>query len=118
MHLGATDPKIMRRQQVECRIVKRIVRDALALGYAISVDNGGDDLAIEGSRDRDLILAELYETDTDVIILDGRGGGLPGGNILLVYGNDGYDAICDHHTSLEAFLAPIEADIAKWEAGR
>jgi hypothetical protein len=97
--------KIERRIALEKRIVRRLVRDLLAAGYSISVNNGGDENEIPYSRDYSQIAAALFATD-DEHLLTRR----PDGHnsfVYLVYGNDGYDVVNDYGTSLEPMMGPI-----------
>lgn len=78
----------------EARIARRIVADAIRLGYTISV-NDGEAWVVSRSRDSRLILEALASTEYDYLSF-----GLPGikdkiGSLLLVWGN-GTDLIADH----------------------
>ena len=82
------------RQKIERRIVRCVVNDALHLGYVLSVDDGGDEYAITESTDAKAVMAALMNTDEDYLILrhpEGRSGW-----VRFVYGNDGWDVICDY----------------------
>lgn len=96
-------PEVAARQAIEREIVTKVVDDALAAGYGISINNGGDDDEIVNSRDREAILKELFATDEEYLYLHENGKKI--GTIFLVYGNDGWDVICDYSSKLEEFLA-------------
>lgn len=97
---------IEKRQAIERRIVRKLVADALKAGYALSVNDGGEELAITDSRDAKAVLAALMNTDEDYLILRQ---GEDKGWVRLVYGNDGWDVICDCTLNLEDVLAGVEA---------
>ena len=96
------DADTRRRIAVERRIVTALIDHALAAGYELSVVDG------EGQRrwttDRAVVIDNIMETDEDRLYLrkDGHTA-----CVLLVYGNEGWDVICDYNTSLEALLEPI-----------
>lgn len=97
-----TDPETRRRIAVERRIVTALIDHALAEGYELSVDDGDDQHP--WTTDRKAVIDNIMETDEDRLYL--RKDGHPAW-VLLVYGNSGWDVICDYNTSLEALLEPI-----------
>lgn len=93
-------------QRAERRIVGRIIDDALAAGYSLSVDYGDNDRPIKKSKDRAKILAELFACDEERIIFHGDDA-LPvksSGWALLVHGN-GWCVLSDYTANLETVLA-------------
>jgi hypothetical protein len=89
---------VQERQAIERRIVTKLVEDALASGLKVSVDNGGDSYEILLSTDKDAILAEMFATDDERLVFSVDDGVTVKrvGDVYLVYGNDGWDVICDH----------------------
>jgi hypothetical protein len=115
MYLNPANETVRKRQKLEIRIVTRVVKDALAAGYVLDVDNGGDELEVTGATTLKATLAALMNTDDEYLILrhpEGRGGW-----IRLVYGNDGWDVICDYSgvDHIEAVLAGANALAEKLE---
>ena len=102
------DPEVAARQAVERQIVERVVDDALAAGFLLSVDNGGYDFEILLSSDRTAVLAEMFATDEEYLYLY-RKNQQYAGSVYLVYGNDGWDVICDHSVALTDLLAGASA---------
>ncbi|KGX18782.1 hypothetical protein [Burkholderia pseudomallei] len=92
---------VEQRIEIEKQIVEKIVVDAVAAGFKLSVFDG-EETAISKSTDKDKILAQLFACEVeylrfwkfDVIV----------GTVTLVYGNDGWDVISDHHVCLEDVL--------------
>lgn len=95
------------RQEVERRIIRTFVQDALDAGYrlAVSLDRGWDvDEMLKGSRDIDAIIAEATAGDEAHIFIqpgvgdtiDRSGSVVSYGWVYLVFGNDGWDVICDY----------------------
>lgn len=82
------------RQKIERRIARRIVRDAIEMGYSVSINNGGDDNEIDRSTDIKAVQAELMATDEENIIFHNKAGRSIGA-VFMVYGNDGWDVMCD-----------------------
>jgi hypothetical protein len=95
------------RQKMERAIVRRVVKDALKLGYALSVDDGGDEYTVTESRDGKAVLAALMQTDEDHLILNRDG--VQRGWVRFVYGNDGWDVICDYSVRVEDAVVGAEA---------
>lgn len=96
----------------ETEITKRIIRDALAAGYSLSV-NDGEEITVRKSRDAAKVYEALATTDDDYLIVYDGASAL--GTIWFVYGNEDGVVVCDYHTSLEPLLAPInEWSEAKW----
>lgn len=84
---------------MERAIVERIVDDALARGYRVSVFNGGEEAELTRSGDRPAILGAMFATCEESLRFYGQATettqvGL--GFVLLVYGNEGWDVISDH----------------------
>lgn len=91
---------VKQRQDIEHQIISKLVTDILDAGYAISVDDGGEEPAITKSTNHENIMASLMNTDKDQIIVHQQDGRLIG-FVYLVYGNDGWDVINDYSTTLE-----------------
>jgi hypothetical protein len=102
-----TDPGVRKRIAVERRIVLALIDRALDEGYELSVYDG--DHAYLWTRDRDAVIADIMETDDDYLRVRKRANDGTLGWVRLVYGNDGWDVICDYTTNLEALLAPVLA---------
>lgn len=90
---GAHD--VARRIEVERKMVSALVRHALAEGMLVSVDDGGDEMAITKSSSYEDIFDAVGATDTDIVHLY-RADGSRVGWFQLIYGNDGYDVIADY----------------------
>lgn len=105
---------ICQRIAVEQEIVTRTVDAMLAAGYSLNIDNGGVEPELPAfTKDRAEILAALMATDDEHLLIE------VGANrvkwVRFVYGNDGYDVICDYQGSLESILAPVNAYAATLE---
>ncbi len=93
---------MMTPKEIEERIVRNAVHELLDHGFTLSVDNGGDDYEIDRSVDAEAVIAELMNTEEDRLLA--RTGDVIKGWVHFVYGNDGYDVICDMTVSLEPYL--------------
>lgn len=91
---------------IEARILRRVIRDAIAAGYELSVYDG-ETLTVRNSTNARAVFAALRTTDMDW--LQFRKGGEAFGSVLFVYGNDGWDVIADNNTRLEPVLAGATA---------
>ena len=98
---------IKERQTLERRIVRAVATDALKQGYNVTIydGQGPDALALDKSTRLADIMAAIMSTDEDLISFykDGKRVGV----VYFVYGNDGYDVICDH-TANDATYAIIK----------
>ena len=92
----------MKPREMEAAIVRNAVHELLDHGFTLSVDNGGDDYEIDRSIDAKAVIAELGHTDEDRLMA--RTNDVIKGWVHFVYGNDGYDVICDMTVSLEPYL--------------
>jgi hypothetical protein len=92
---------LARRIAAERRIARRLVRDALAAGYTISVDNGEGE---EGPfKTETKTLDAMFATDEEhLFFFDAAGSKI--GWVFFVYGNDGWDVISDYTTNLESLM--------------
>jgi len=78
---------------VERSICSKLVKKALAAGYAVSVYDGGA-WPLKRSLSYRAIMAAMFSTDSDVLRFR-AGDGQSLGTVLLIYGN-GEDVISDH----------------------
>ena len=105
---------IKERQTLERRIVRAVAKDALKQGYTVTIydGEGPDALALDKSTRQADIMAAIMTTGEDLMVFhkDGKRAGV----VYFIYGNDGYDVICDH-TANDATYAIIKRadEIAK-----
>lgn len=102
------------RQAIERQIIDRIVTDALAAGYQLSVDDGGE-ITVSRSTDHAAIMAAVMTTDEDYLRVSKAGEPISGW-VRLVYGNDGWDVVCDHTTNLSELLTGASDEADRLEA--
>ncbi|QXN74360.1 hypothetical protein SEA_CAFASSO_145 [Gordonia phage Cafasso] len=97
------------RQLIERRIVRHLVDEILGHDLWIGVYDGEEQHPI--TRDREEILDALMNTDEDYVRLFGQptNNDAPIGWVRLVYGNDGWDVICDHTVNIEHLIAKTNA---------
>ena len=81
-------------------IAERLVTDAIAQGYQVSV-NDGEAWVVKRSTDSKAIMAALFSTDEDYIRIRKDGEQSSVGTFTLIYGNDGWDVIADWSYSVE-----------------
>lgn len=98
------DAAVLPRARVELAIVRRLIRALVKHNYALSIDDGNDELYAKTEGD---MLALLFNLDeAHLIVRDPIGGQ---SFVRLVFGNDGYDVINDYGISLTHIIEPIEA---------
>ena len=91
------------RIATERRIVKRVVRDALAGGFALIVNDGAEEFP--PSQNAKELFDRLMNTDEDYLIFTNPETGTRFGWVRFIYGNDGWDVINDYTVNLEKVLA-------------
>lgn len=106
--------EVKRRQAIEKSIARRVVRDALADGYTIAVNNGGNQDEYEG-MDFVKVMAAMFQTDDETLYLNK--GDEKRSWIKFIYGNDGPDVIHDYTTNLEGILTGAHALASRYEEG-
>lgn len=110
----AIDPAVKKRQRIERRIFKSCVEELLAseLNFRLGL-NDGEEIVIKSSRNVKDIMKAAFTTDEDYILvyLDARSETEKKrmGWVRFVYGNDGWDVICDYTTWLEPHIKGTEA---------
>jgi hypothetical protein len=82
---------------IERRIASRFISDAIAAGYTLDV-NDGEETVLVKSTDIDAILAAMFSTDEDILIV--RRSDHRIGAVHLIHGNGG-DLISDHTDTAE-----------------
>ena len=99
---------LAQRIQIEKDIATKIVDDALARDYSVSVFDS-EEWTVKKSRDRNEIIQALMTTDEDTLSFNKQGGERIGW-VYLVYGNTGWDVICDYivNDDMEKLLTGAE----------
>jgi hypothetical protein len=90
------------RQEVERKIATAAIQSLLQAGFALSVDNGGDEYELSHSTDQTAILKAMFLCDEDRLYVEKESKTF--GWIYFVYGNDGWDVISDYTVNLESFI--------------
>lgn len=106
------------RIRLEEKIAARVVRTFLRAGHMISVCDG-EEYPIKRATDEAAILAAMFSTDVDRLLVRKVGaerGAPPLGWVLFVYGNDGVDVISDYTESLEPLMRGINEWVDTLEA--
>lgn len=88
------------RHRHERAIAERLVTDAIAQGYQVSVSDG-EEWTVKRSTDSKTIMAALFSTDEGYIRIRKEGEAASVGTFTLVYDNDGWDVIADWSYSAE-----------------
>ncbi len=110
-------PQVRQRQAIERRIATLVVKQLLAQGFSLSIDNGGDELELQRCTDQAQILQHLFLTDEEHLLV--HRGIERTGFVYFVYGNDGWDVICDYSVDLEPWIGegtPVQQLIDDLEA--
>lgn len=102
------------RIRMEQRIVKLTVKTLLEAGYALSVFDGEEQTAWT-TTNYTMLHDALMETDEDFLYtkITDADGNKHSSFVRFVYGNDGWDVICDYGVSLEEALKPVNELVDK-----
>lgn len=84
----------MNVEQMDMKIAKQIVTDALYRKYTVSV-NDGEEWTVKRSSDFNQIIEALASTGEDLLKFRSESGEALG-TVYLVWGNCGWDLITDH----------------------
>ena len=95
-----------RRQAIESQIVRAILTKAKKSGFEILLNNGDEIIPLNPFKTVTRMLAECKSVDEESITLIDPANGKRR-SIHLVYGNTGFDVICDYNTNLHDWLADI-----------
>jgi hypothetical protein len=87
-------------------IVSKLITVGLKAGYMVSVDNG-EEFTVKRSTDKKKILAGMFQCDEDWLHFR-KADGEKVGVVALMYGECGYDVICDYHTSLSHLMPEVD----------
>ena len=96
------DPRHRAEALAERAVVLKLIDTLLAAGFKLSVNDGQE--LHPWTTDRAAVIDAIMNTDEDN--LRAHSDELRG-FVYLVYGNSGWDVICDYSTSLEDVLAPV-----------
>ena len=94
-----------RRIAIEGKIARRAIRDLLAAGYLLSVFDS-EEVTLSKSADAAQIEAAMFTSDDDRLFCYWPDG-TQAGWVWFVYGNGGWDVICDYTTNLENDLSGV-----------
>lgn len=104
--LTAHAPQTRARCAIELHIVRLLITTLRAAGYALTFDDGGDRIQ---TPDDDKAVEHLFGVDEAYIIT--RKEGCKTSSVWLVFGNDGWDVICDYGVSLEPVIGTLGEEI-------
>lgn len=108
---------LCRRIRAEKRMATALVTACIQRGYTVSVNDGGD-WVVKRSTDKAEIMAALFSTDEDQIVIRDKDGNRAGW-FWLVYGNDGWDVVSDFSDNAvcnaiwQEVLSPLSDKIAE-----
>lgn len=114
--LEPCDPAVRMRRGIEYVIVRKLIETLLAKDLELSIDHGGEAETIHIKDTSDNTMEEMFACDEEYLMIKTKRGSLNGkageehpnqGWVRLVYGNDGWDVICDYTTSLEEHLKEV-----------
>jgi hypothetical protein len=88
------------RQRIQRRIILRIVSDALAGGYSISVQADGDTL-VSCSTDRLAIMSTASRYSPDSLLIHSADDEADPGRVEFDYANEPWDVINDFSCNIE-----------------
>ena len=106
LHLTGNGPAVKARQRIEQTIALVTAQALLDAGFLLGV-NDGEDVTLHHSRDIEAVQQALFTTDEDYLyayVEQGKRNDRPDAWVRLVYGNDGWEVICDYSADLDPFI--------------
>lgn len=100
------ETSVKNRIAVERRIVKACIAELLSHGFTLSIFNGEDET--KPTTDSHYLIRHAMLTDEDWLNVHDKDKRI--GWVRFVYGNDGWDVICDYTTNLEDHL-PVTLEL-------
>lgn len=103
-----------RRINGEKAVVRAAVRNAIKLGFTVSLYDG-EEWAVKRSNSEREVMAEIYATDLETLAFRTRDGKLIG-NLYLVYGNSAGEVMSDwtDTEAMNTLLAPAKRRADKY----
>jgi hypothetical protein len=99
-------PSVKPRIRIEQKIARYTIRILLRAGFVLSVYDG-EEITVSLSSDAAAICNAMSTTDEDYLFVYKPGEEVRFGWVRFVYGNDGYDVICDYTTNLDAQMDDV-----------
>ncbi|MBS0045139.1 hypothetical protein KFE26_23100 [Shewanella sp. M16] len=96
----------MTDQEMETAIIDKTIDALLAAGLHLAVYDG-EEITTPITTDKAVIVAALGTTELDYLCCYASPTAVRTGFVMLVYGNAGYEVICDYTTNLEDVLAQV-----------
>jgi len=90
-----------KRIAMEKRILKTAIEELISHGFTITIRHDGEPTDINNSTDVAAIIEEAHGVDECHIDVKSE---TEQGLVFFVYGNDGYDCICDYTVNLKPYL--------------
>jgi hypothetical protein len=101
-----TTRDLTKDQEQENAIMRRVIKCALDAGFTLDVHDGGG-IALKNCVLPRAVFEAMKTTDEDTLFF--RRNGVTFGWVKFVYGNAGYEVICDHTLSVTDIIAPATA---------
>ena len=102
-----------RRLALELRIMRRYVKNLLAAGFSISVNDGETTTVRRSTNFREIIRA-MRTTDEDYLYVYKPGEDERFGMLYFVYGNDPSEVVNDYSMSLDEAISEANAYAESW----
>jgi hypothetical protein len=107
------DAQTLKRIGQEKTIVRKTIAALQNAGYLLNVNNGGEENELAYPTDGYFAVVDaMMQADDDRLYVYTKESALRNqaiGWIWFVYGNDGWDVVCDHTTNLDHIMDPIAA---------
>lgn len=105
--------ELARRIEMEKIIGSTLVDELIAAGYEVTINNGGETNELPYTVDAAAVKAAMRATDEEHIHVRTRDAYI--GWIFLVYGNTGYDTVCDYTINLTAIVDKLDGIVTAFE---
>ena len=94
------DMNVKQRQQMEEKIIRKFFESAIKAGYTVAIHDGEEKHG--PMQDVENLMAASFSVDMEHFMVYNGNEFL--GEVLAVYGNDGWDVIADYSMNIESLL--------------
>lgn len=101
-----TQTQMSQIHEMDIAIVKAVIAQTLAAGFSLTVFDGEQE-TVRRSKDPETVFAAMRTTDEDYLYTYRGLARL--GWVRFIYGESGWDVICDHTVNLEPHLTEATA---------
>ncbi len=103
--------------RIDRAVVRSLIHELLKDGFSLGVHDG-EEFVIRHSRDGQAVMEKMFSVDEETLTVYREVEGKPKrfGSVFLVYGESGWDVICDHSVNLSPQIDRLNPLTERFEA--